>query len=124
MMHYSVQTRDQIFEKGYGFLSFAKNMGKSIGKNISKNLSGKYSHKPLDHAKELATDALEATSKKVILKIAEAAGDMICNKITDRITKASRSSPQNKSETITNEHEERYIPPEERQKIIDDLKLM
>ena len=124
MMHHSVQPRDQIFEKGYGFLSFAKNMGKSIGKNICKNLSGKHSHKPLDHAKELAADALEATSKKVILKIAEANGDLICNKITDRITKASRSSPQNKSETITNEHEERYIPPEERQKIIDDLKLM
>ena len=43
MTRYSVQPRDQIFVKGYGFLSFAKNMGKNIGKNISKNLSGKYS---------------------------------------------------------------------------------
>ena len=42
-MHYSVQPRDRIFAKGYGFLSFVKNMGKNIGKNISKNLSGKYS---------------------------------------------------------------------------------
>ena len=42
-MHYSVQSRDRIFAKGYGFLSFVKNMGKNIGKNISKNLSGKYS---------------------------------------------------------------------------------
>ena len=32
-MHYSVQPRDQIFVKDYGFLSFAKNMGKNIGKN-------------------------------------------------------------------------------------------
>ena len=31
-----VQTRDRIFVKGYGFLSFAKNMGRYIGKNISK----------------------------------------------------------------------------------------
>ena len=38
MMRYSLQPRDQIFVKGYGFLSFAKNMGKNIGKNISKNL--------------------------------------------------------------------------------------
>ena len=38
MMRYSVQPRDQIFVKGYGFLSFAKNMGKNIGKNLSKNL--------------------------------------------------------------------------------------
>ena len=28
MMQYSVQPRDRIFVKGYGFLSFAKNMGK------------------------------------------------------------------------------------------------
>ena len=37
-MDYSVQPTDQIFVKGYGFLSFAKNMGRNIGKNISKNL--------------------------------------------------------------------------------------
>ena len=35
MTRYSVQHRDQIFVKGYGFLPFAKNMDKSIGKNIS-----------------------------------------------------------------------------------------
>ena len=42
-MRYSFQPRDEIFVKGYGFLSFAKNVGKDIDKNISKNLSGKYS---------------------------------------------------------------------------------
>ena len=47
MIHQSVQPRDQIFEKGYGYLPFAKNMGKSIGKNISKYLSGKYSQKKI-----------------------------------------------------------------------------
>ena len=41
MTRYSVQPRDQIFVKGYGFLSFAKNMGKNIGINVSKNVSGK-----------------------------------------------------------------------------------
>ena len=49
MMRYSVQPRDQIFVKGYGFLSFAKN----TGKNISKNVSGKYSQKRFDHAKQM-----------------------------------------------------------------------
>ena len=44
-MCYSVQPRDLRFVKGYGFLSFAKNMCKNIGKNISKNLCGKYSQK-------------------------------------------------------------------------------
>ena len=42
MMRYSVQPRDRIFVKGYGFFPFAKNTGKNIGKNKSKNLSGKY----------------------------------------------------------------------------------
>ena len=49
MMCYSVQPRDQIFLKGYGFLSFAKNMGGNIDKNISKNLSCKYSQKVLNN---------------------------------------------------------------------------
>ena len=43
MTCYSVQPRDRICVKGYGFLSFAKNMGRNIGKNISKNWSNKYS---------------------------------------------------------------------------------
>ena len=50
-MRYSVQPRDRIFVQGYGFLSFARNMGKNIGKNISKILDGKYSCKFHDHAK-------------------------------------------------------------------------
>ena len=42
-MRYPVPPRDRIFVKGYGFLSFAKNMGKNIGKNISKSLSSECS---------------------------------------------------------------------------------
>ena len=38
MTRYSVQLRDRIFVKGYGFLTLARNMGRNIGKNISKNL--------------------------------------------------------------------------------------
>ena len=38
MTRYSVQSRDIMLVKVYGFLSFAKNMGKNIGKNISKKL--------------------------------------------------------------------------------------
>ena len=39
MTGYSVQSRDQIFVKGYGFLSFAKNMDRNVGNDISKYLS-------------------------------------------------------------------------------------
>ena len=54
---------------------------------------------------------------------------MIGNKIANRITKVSKNSQQNNSETVTNENDkeipkERYISPEERQKIIDDLRLI
>ena len=59
-MCYSIQPRDQIFAKGYGFSPFAKNM--------SKNLSGKYSQKPPGHTKKSATDALKTSSKIVIQK--------------------------------------------------------
>ena len=81
-MHYSVQLWDRIFVKGYGFLC--------IGKNLCKNLNSKYSQKPLDHTKQSATDALKTTSKRAIQKTAEAAGDLIGNKIPNRITKVSK----------------------------------
>ena len=38
MTSYLIQPRDSIFIKGYGFLSFAKNVDKNIGKNISDKL--------------------------------------------------------------------------------------
>ena len=62
MTRYSVQPRG-IFVKGYGFLSFTRNMGRSIGKSVRKNLSSKYNQNLLDHAKQSATDALKTASK-------------------------------------------------------------
>ena len=133
MIHYSVKPIDRIFAKGYGFYSFTKNMvksmGKIMGKNISRILSGKYSKKSLDHAKQFVSDAFKTASKRAIQKAAEATGDVIHNKIAEKITKISKTSQQNNLETATNEHnkekpKERYIYPEERQKIIDDLRLI
>ena len=122
--HYSVQTRDQIFVKGYGFLSFARNMGKNAGKNISKNVSSKYSQKLLNHVKQSATDVLKTSSKRTIQKTTEATGDLIRNEIADKITRVSKTSKTNRSEG--NEEEilrERYISPEVTQTIIDDFKI-
>ena len=86
-------------------MSFAKNIGKNIGKNICKNVSGKYSQKLFDYAKQSATDELKTISKKVIQKTAKATHDLIGIKIANRIMNVTRSSPQNNSERITNEHE-------------------
>ena len=33
-MHYSIESRDRICVKDYGFLSFSKNMYKNIGKKL------------------------------------------------------------------------------------------
>ena len=68
---------------------------------------------------------LKLLQKKAIQKTVEATGDLIRNKITDKIRRVSKTSPQNNSETNENEILwERYIFPEERQKIIDDLRLI
>ena len=62
--------------------------------------------------------------KKSHSKTEEAAGDLIGNKIVDKITRASKTSPKNNfdknKEAILRE---RYISPKLRQKIIDDLRL-
>ena len=59
-------------------------------KSLSKNLNGKSSPKLHDHAKESATDAFKTTSKKAIQKLAKATGNLIGNKIANRITKVSK----------------------------------
>ena len=121
MTSYSVQPRDWIFVKGYGFLSFAKNMGKNIGKNISKSLSGKCNpgmlvmcQKRFDHAKQSATDIFKISSKTVIQKTAETTGGLTGKKIANKITKVPK-----KLEIVTNENDkeipkERYMSPEKR----------
>ena len=76
-MIYSIEPRDRIYVKGYGFLSFAKNM--------SKSLSNKYGQKLLDNAKKCTTEAIKTASKRAIQKTAEATGDLICDKIADKI---------------------------------------
>ena len=64
----SVQPRDRLFAKGYGFLTFAKNMGEDFGKNISENVRGKYSETCIDHAKQSATDVLKLLQKQQFKK--------------------------------------------------------
>ena len=53
---------------------------------------------------------------------------MIGNKIANEITRVSKNPQQNNSETVTIENykeicNERYVSPEDRQQIIDKLRL-
>ena len=87
-MWYLIEPRDKIYVKGYGFLSFAKNMGIYATK-VAKNVSIEYGQKLIDSAKKSTTDAIKTASKIEIQKTAEATCDLVGNKIADKITSVS-----------------------------------
>ena len=62
-------------------------------------MSSKYSPK-VDCTKKSFTSALETAFKRTIKKAAEVTGDLIGNKVAVKITKNSRISPQNSSDTV------------------------
>ena len=122
-MKYSIKPRDRIYVKVYGFLSFAKNMGKI--------LSNKYGQKILDRAKKSTTDAIKTASKRAIQKTAKTTGDLIGNKIADKITSLSNKTSNNNNNNNDDNnnvelttHKKRYISPEERQQTINELRLV
>ena len=85
-----------------------------MGKSISKSLNSKYSKKNFDHPKQFATDVFKTSSTS----------DLIGNKIADKITRTSKTSPKNKLETSAEEIlREKYISPQLREKNINDLRL-
>ena len=59
----------------------------------------------------------------MLQKTAEATGDIIGNKIADKIISIGKPKEKEKTKENTKEIEEIYIPPEKRQQIIDDLRL-
>ena len=61
-MRYSIEPSDRIYVKGYGLLSFPKNMGKS--------LTNKYGQKLLGSGKKSTKDAIKTASKIAIQKTA------------------------------------------------------
>ena len=89
-MKHLIGPRDRIYIKGYGFLFFAKNIGKS--------LTNKYSQKRLDSAKKSTADGIETASKRAIQKTAETTGDLIGNKIADKITILSKKPSKNNND--------------------------
>ena len=127
MTTYSAQPRDQVFVKCYGFSSFAKNMGENIGENINKIINGKYSQILLNHAKNSATDGFKTFLKRVIQKTAEATGNLISNKIANYELQKTNNKIIQKQLQISmiklKIPKERYVSSEERQEIIDELRL-
>ena len=102
------------------FISFAKNIGTHATK-IAKSMGKNYSQKLLDGTKKSTTDGIKISSKRAIQKTAEGTGDLIGNKIGDKLTNISKSPKELHSKTNENEIEipkERYISPEKRQKLL------
>ena len=106
-MRYSTEPRFRKYVEGYDFLSFARTFG------------DKYCKKLMDTATKTGLDVVKTASKRVVQKNAEAIGDLIGNKVADKITSIGIW----KNDDKTKKAEKIYIPPENRQQIIDDLKL-
>ena len=106
-MRYSTEPKFRKYVKGYGFLSFARKFGDKYGKKL------------MDTATKTWIDAAKTAWKRIVQKTAEATGDLIRNKIADKITSVDKSKEKEKA----NKTEKIYISPEKRQQIIDDLRL-
>ena len=79
----------------------------------------------MDGATKTSKDFAKIAGKLIIHKSAEATGDLVGNKIADKITSMDKPrSKKGKDETnIMDETQEIYIPLEKRKQIIKDLKL-
>ena len=90
------------------------------------NFNSKYGKNLTDAAIKTSKDFATISGKKIVHKSAEATGDLIGNKSTDKITSPSKKSQNEEiqSNEVNNEiPKERYISPKERQKIIGELRL-
>ena len=107
-MRYSAEPKYRKYVTGYGFLSFAWNFGDKYGKKL------------MNIATKTGIDAVKTSSKRVVQKTSEATGDLIGNKIADKITSVGIT----KSKKQEDERQEIYILSEKRHQIIDDLRLL
>ena len=98
-MRHSLEPEYRKYVKGYGFLSFAPNLGSKYGKKLADKAANssftKYGKKLTDKAvksefKKAATEAgknfAKTASTRALAKSAEATGDLFGNKFADKIT--------------------------------------
>ena len=111
-------------------MSFTRNIGNKYGKRIfdksldvGKSMKKKYSKKILDSSLSAGKDFAKIAGKNILTKTAEATGDLIDNKIADRIIKSTRNKEQKEDDRIMEETQELIIPPEKREQIIKETKL-
>ena len=99
-MRYSLEPKYGKYVQEYGFLSFARKFGDKYGKKL------------MDIATKTGIYAAKTASTRVVQKIAEATGDLIGNKIANKITSLGISQNKQKvKKDEANEVEEIDIPP-------------
>ena len=113
-MRYETDNKYRRYVQGYGFLPFTRKFGNKYGKKrldtaiSTKNVYGK---KIMDAAEKEGTNFSKEAGKKILQKSAEATGDLIGNKIADKITSLGNKQPKNDK---NKEQEELIIPPEKK----------
>ena len=94
-MRYSTEKKFWKYVIGYEFLSFDKKFGDKYGKKL------------MDTATRTGIYAAKAVSKRLVQKTVETTGDLIGNKMADKITSLGQSKEK-----------ETHIPPEKWQKLM------
>ena len=127
-MRYSLEPHYRRYVQIQGFMSFARNIGNKYGrkifdKSLGKSMKEKYGKKILDNSLSAGKDFAKIAGKRELTKSAQATGDLIGNKIADRITKSARNKEKKENDRIMEETQEIIIPQEKRGQIIRDLKL-
>ena len=86
-MRYSTEPKYRKYVKAYDFLLFARKFG------------NKYGEKLMNTATKTGIDAAKTAFKWVVQKTAEDTGDLIGNKIADRITSLGKTKRQKQDHT-------------------------
>ena len=85
----------------------------------TKVRTSKYGKKIIDTTKKQGSEFARTAGKRIVQKSAEATGDLIGNKIADKITSLGKLKNKEKETS----EEEIIITPEKRQQTINDLRL-
>ena len=105
MVGHSIEPRARKYVKGYRFLLFAA------------SLSNKYGKQLMVTATERELNALITASRKVVHKTAEATGEFIGSKVSDKIVKPKHVPDENSRNA-----EEIITPPEKGEEILNELR--
>ena len=101
MARYSTEPKTKKYVKGYGYLSFAR------------NLSNKYGKRLLDTATKTGLDSAKTAFKSLVHEAAEATAELIGHKIAEKLVKP-KYAPEANSRNV----KEIVIPPQKRQGIL------